>query len=49
MKGVAPPNINMADIWKAATPYVLIDIFCLVLTLVAPGTVLYLPNLMGMK
>lgn len=49
MKGVAPPHINMADIWKAATPYVFIDIFCLVLTLVAPGTVLYLPNLMGMK
>jgi TRAP-type C4-dicarboxylate transport system permease large subunit len=49
MKGVAPPNINMADIWKAASPFVFIDIFCLLLTLVFPGTVLYLPNLMGMK
>ena len=49
MKGVAPPSVTMADIWKAATPFVLVDIFCLVLTMLAPSTVTFLPDLMGMK
>ena len=39
----------MSDIWKAVTPYVVIDILCLVITVVFPATALYLPNLMGMK
>ena len=29
MKGVAPPEITMADIWRAVTPYVIVDIFAL--------------------
>ena len=49
MKGVAPAGVTMSDIWRAVTPYVVIDILCLVITVLFPGTALYLPNLMGMK
>ncbi|HEY3275204.1 MAG TPA: TRAP transporter large permease subunit [Syntrophorhabdaceae bacterium] len=49
MKGVAPPHITMADIWKAVTPYVIIDIVCIVLVLCFPWIATVVPNLMGMK
>jgi tripartite ATP-independent transporter DctM subunit len=49
MKGVAPPEITMADIWKAVTPYVIIDILCIVLVLVMPFLATVIPSLMGMK
>ena len=49
MKGVAPPEITMADIWKAVTPYVVVDILCIVLVLVMPTLATIVPSLMGMK
>jgi tripartite ATP-independent transporter DctM subunit len=49
MKGVAPPEITMADIWKAVTPYVIIDILCIVLVLRMPVLATVVPSLMGMK
>jgi tripartite ATP-independent transporter DctM subunit len=49
MKGVAPPEITMADIWKAVTPYVIIDILCIVLVLTMPILATVVPSLMGMK
>ena len=49
MKGVAPPGVTMADIWRAVTPYVLIDIGCLVLVLLLPFLATFVPGLMGMK
>ncbi len=49
MKGVAPENVTMRDIWRAATPFVVVDISCLALTMALPSTALILPNLMGMK
>jgi TRAP-type C4-dicarboxylate transport system permease large subunit len=49
MKGVAPPDITMADIWKAVTPYVLIDILCIALVLAMPFLATAVPSLMGMK
>ncbi len=49
MKGVAPPQITMADIWKAVTPYVIIDILCIVLVLAMPFLATIVPSLMGMK
>jgi tripartite ATP-independent transporter DctM subunit len=48
MKGVAPPEITMADIWRAITPYVIIDILCLAIVLVIPITATIVPSLMGM-
>jgi tripartite ATP-independent transporter DctM subunit len=49
MKGVAPPEVTMADIWRAVTPYVLIDIGCLALVLLMPFLATFVPGLMGMK
>jgi len=49
MKGVAPPEITMADIWRAVTPYVIVDILCIALVLVMPVLATLIPGLMGMK
>ena len=49
MKGVAPPEITMGDIWRAVTPYVIVDILCIALILAVPGIATVVPNLMGMK
>jgi tripartite ATP-independent transporter DctM subunit len=48
MKGVAPPEITMADIWKAITPYVIIDLLCLAIVLALPAIATIVPSLMGM-
>jgi TRAP-type C4-dicarboxylate transport system permease large subunit len=48
MKGVAPPNITMADIWRAVTPYVIVDILCIALVMAIPNIATVVPNLMGM-
>jgi tripartite ATP-independent transporter DctM subunit len=49
MKGVAPQQVTMADIWKAVTPYVIIDLLCIALVLMMPSIATVVPNLMGMK
>jgi tripartite ATP-independent transporter DctM subunit len=49
MKGVAPAEITMGDIWKAVTPYVIVDILCITLVLVMPVLATLVPGLMGMK
>jgi tripartite ATP-independent transporter DctM subunit len=49
MKGVAPDNITMGDIWKAVTPYVIIDILCIALVMAIPFLATVVPSLMGMK
>ncbi len=48
MKGVAPSEITMADIWRAAVPYFIIDVLCVTLVLLVPFLATALPNLMGM-
>jgi tripartite ATP-independent transporter DctM subunit len=49
MKGVAPPEITMADIWRAVTPYVIVDMLCIALVLAMPILATVMPRLMGMK
>jgi tripartite ATP-independent transporter DctM subunit len=49
MKGVAPPQISMADIWRAATPYWIIDTLCIIIVLAVPFLATVVPMLMGMK
>jgi tripartite ATP-independent transporter DctM subunit len=49
MKGVAPHDITMSDIWRAVTPYVMIDILCIGLVLIMPFLATVVPSLMGMK
>jgi TRAP-type C4-dicarboxylate transport system permease large subunit len=48
MKGVAPPDITMADIWRAVTPYVIIAALCIVLLMTMPFLATIVPSLMGM-
>ena len=48
MKGVAPPDVSMSDIWKAVTPYVIVDILCIAFVLAMPSIATVVPNLMGM-
>jgi tripartite ATP-independent transporter DctM subunit len=49
MKGVAPPEISMTDIWRAATPYWIIDTLVIILVLAVPFLATIVPVLMGMK
>jgi tripartite ATP-independent transporter DctM subunit len=49
MKGVAPPDVTMGDIWRAVTPYVIVDILCIALIMAMPSIATVIPNLMGMK
>ncbi len=46
MKGVAPKDTTMQDIYSACLPYVALDTLALVLMLVFPAISLWLPNLM---
>ena len=48
MKGVAPPEITMGDIWKAITPYVIIDLLCIAIVMALPSIATIVPALMGM-
>ena len=49
MKGVAPPEVTMGDIWRAVTPYVIVDMLCIALVLAMPVLATVVPSLMGMK
>jgi len=46
MKGVAPPDTTMADIYKAGVPYLACDAIALALMIAFPVIPLWLPNLM---
>ncbi|HYD58342.1 MAG TPA: TRAP transporter large permease subunit, partial [Burkholderiales bacterium] len=47
MKGVAPPSVTMADIFRAVTPYVAISLLVLALVFTVPGIAVWLPALLG--
>jgi tripartite ATP-independent transporter DctM subunit len=46
MKGVAPPSVTMADIFRAVMPYVLISLLVLALVFAVPGIAVWLPALL---
>jgi tripartite ATP-independent transporter DctM subunit len=46
MKGVAPAGTKMIDVYKGILPFVLINIVMLVLCIIFPEIVLYLPSFM---
>ncbi len=46
MKGVAPSDTTMTDIYKAAFPYVLLNILTIALIMVLPPIATYLPDIM---
>jgi len=44
MKGVVPPSITMADIYRSIIPFVLIQAVGLVIVMIFPQIVLWLPS-----
>jgi len=46
MKAVVPPGITMLDIYRSAIPFVLLQIVALVLCMIFPGIITWLPSLM---
>ncbi|TAK88608.1 MAG: TRAP transporter large permease [Betaproteobacteria bacterium] len=44
MKGVAPPQVLMADVFRAVMPYVVLSILMLALVFFVPGTAVWLPK-----
>lgn len=47
MKGVAPPQVTMADIFRAVVPYVAMSLVLLALLIAFPLIAIWLPNLIG--
>lgn len=48
LKGIAPPDVTMLDIYKSVTPFILIKLSVLIMCLLFPDAVMWLPNkLMG--
>jgi tripartite ATP-independent transporter DctM subunit len=47
MKGVAPPQVTMAHIFRSVTPYVLMSIVLLILVFFVPAIAVWLPGLIG--
>lgn len=45
MKGIAPPDVTLMDIYKGTMPYALIKIFCLILCIIFPAILTFLPSL----
>ncbi|MDX1321181.1 MAG: TRAP transporter large permease subunit, partial [Oceanospirillum sp.] len=45
LKGIAPAGIGMGEIYRSVTPFVLINVMVLVLCMVFPDIVLWLPNM----
>jgi TRAP-type mannitol/chloroaromatic compound transport system permease large subunit len=47
MKGVAPPQVTMADIFRAVVPYVIMSLLLLLVLLALPPIATWLPALLG--
>jgi tripartite ATP-independent transporter DctM subunit len=47
MKGVAPPDTTTGDIYKAAVPFIICNIFAIFMIMFAPQIALLIPNLMN--
>jgi TRAP-type mannitol/chloroaromatic compound transport system permease large subunit len=47
MKGVAPPQVTMADIFRAVVPYVVMSLLLLLLLVAVPPIATWLPALLG--
>ncbi len=46
MKAVVPPDVSMMDIYKSAIPFVALQMVGLILCMVFPGIITWLPSLM---
>jgi TRAP-type mannitol/chloroaromatic compound transport system permease large subunit len=46
MKGIAAPDVTMGDIYRAALPYVGLNLLVMAIMIIFPAVVLWLPGLM---
>jgi tripartite ATP-independent transporter DctM subunit len=46
LKGVAPPEIKTTDIWKSSAPFMLLQVLGVILVMVFPEIILFLPDLL---
>ncbi|MGY8872601.1 MAG: TRAP transporter large permease [Pseudomonadales bacterium] len=44
LKGIAPAGVGMGDIYKSVTPFIMLNLVVLILCMVFPEIVLWLPN-----
>jgi TRAP-type mannitol/chloroaromatic compound transport system permease large subunit len=44
LKGVAPPEVSTTDIWRAASPFIALQMVGLALCMVFPDIILILPT-----
>jgi tripartite ATP-independent transporter DctM subunit len=47
MRGVAPPQVTMADIFRAVVPYIVLSLVLLVMIILFPAVATWLPALLG--
>jgi TRAP-type mannitol/chloroaromatic compound transport system permease large subunit len=47
MRGVAPPQVTMADIFRAVVPYVALSLALLVMIIMFPSVATWLPARLG--
>ena len=46
LKGVAPPDIKTTDIWKSSAPFIALQVIGVILVMVFPQIILFLPDLL---
>ena len=46
LKGVAPPEISTTDIWKSSAPFIGLQVLGVIMLMIFPQIVLYLPSLL---
>lgn len=44
LKGIAPPDVTMLDIYKSVTPFILLKLMVLIICMLFPELVMWLPN-----
>ena len=47
LRGVAPPNVTTADIYRGVVPFILMQIVALLLVFLYPGLATWLPKAIG--
>jgi tripartite ATP-independent transporter DctM subunit len=47
LRGVAPPEVTTGDIYKGAIPFILLQLLVVMLIIIFPGIVSFLPSLAG--
>ena len=44
LKGIVPPGISMADIYRSVIPYTMVELTGMILVIIFPQIALWLPN-----